>query len=77
MSTFKEILIPPPHFRNAESVRYGRLEEATRSLFLVKVNEDSVLSVKHRAINLLKTKRRLLYLKTQLVQRSKHFSSRL
>ena len=28
-------------------------------------------------INLLKTKRRLLYLKTQFVPRSKHFSSRL
>ena len=28
-------------------------------------------------INPLKTKRRLLYLKTQFVQRSKHFSSRL
>ena len=27
--------------------------------------------------NLLKTKRRLLYLKTQFVPRSKHFSSRL
>jgi len=27
--------------------------------------------------NPLKTKRRLLYLKTQFVQRSKHFSSRL
>jgi len=29
------------------------------------------------AINPLKTKRRLLYLKTQFVPRSKHFSSRL
>ena len=29
------------------------------------------------SINLLKTKRRLLYLKTQFVPRSKHFSSRL
>jgi len=28
-------------------------------------------------INLLKTKRRLLYLKTQYVPRCKHFSSRL
>ena len=28
-------------------------------------------------INLLKTKRRLLYVKTQFVPRSKHFSSRL
>ena len=30
-----------------------------------------------RFINPLKTKRRLLYLKTQFVPRSKHFSSRL
>ena len=30
-----------------------------------------------RKINPLKTKRRLLYLKTQFVPRSKHFSSRL
>ena len=30
-----------------------------------------------RILNLLKTKRRPLYLKTQFVQRSKHFSSRL
>ena len=30
-----------------------------------------------RILNLSKTKRRLLYLKTQFVPRSKHFSSRL
>jgi len=30
-----------------------------------------------KTVNLLKTKRRLLYLKTQSVPRCKHFSSRL
>ena len=34
-------------------------------------------SVHHACINLLNTKRRLLYLKTQFVPCSKHFSSRL
>ena len=33
--------------------------------------------VMHQQFNPLKTKRRLLYLKTQFVPRSKHFSSRL
>ena len=33
--------------------------------------------IQKEEINPLKTKRRLLYLKTQFVARSKHFSSRL
>ena len=33
--------------------------------------------VMHQQFNPLKTKRRLLYLKTQVVPRSKHFPSRL
>jgi hypothetical protein len=42
------------------------------------VDEDlDDLSTDGMMINPLKTKRRLLYLKTQFVQRSKHFSSRL
>ena len=36
-----------------------------------------ILVAKNVRINPLKTKRRLLYLKTQFVPRSKHFSSRL
>ena len=39
-------------------------------------NQQLDLSVGGK-INPLKTKRRLLYLKTQFVPRSKHFSSRL
>jgi len=44
-------------------------------LYLISIlqNEKSDICM----INLLKTKRRLLYLKTQSVLRSKHFSSRL
>jgi hypothetical protein len=52
MPTFKEMLNTSnvfSNFRNAESVRSGRLEEATRSLPFIKVNEESVLSVKHHA----------------------------
>ena len=51
------------------------LDKATRKFPVIANSQYSVLlSVK---INSLKTKRRLLYLKTQFVPRSKHFSSRL
>ena len=54
MPTFKELLNISnvfSNFRNAESVRSGRLEEATRSLLCLKVNEESIFSVKHHAFN--------------------------
>ena len=43
------------------------------------LNKKNHLSLSYSVfhINLLNTKRRLLYLKTQFVPRSKHFSSRL
>jgi hypothetical protein len=51
MPTFKEILNFSvfSNFRNAESVRSGCLEEATRSSLFLKVNEKSIFSVKHHA----------------------------
>ena len=45
----------------------------TSELYTVDGNPD----FKTSSINTLKTQRRLLYLKTQFVPRSKHFSSRL
>ena len=47
-----------------------------RSVNLVKVLRE-INETLYRIINPLKTKRRLLYLKTHFVPRSKHFSSRL
>ena len=46
----------------------------------LQVQGGNIITVVHKQcvyINPLKTKRRLLYLKTQFVPRSKHFSSRL
>jgi len=56
MPMFKEMLnfsYVFSNFRNAESVRSGRLEEGTRSWRFIKVNEESVISVKKHAFNLL------------------------
>ena len=61
----------------------ARLKLCTVALKICGFTERNVLHVtilQHRILkwfNPLKTKRRLLYLKTQFVPRSKHFSSRL
>ena len=59
--------------------------ETRRSIYCVQKNLPLVrtmhhliqIHTSHNIFNPLKTKRRLLYLKTQFVPRSKHFSSRL
>ena len=62
---------------------YEDLEYMTRKLideyelWVLKLNVKNQIHGHRRHINPLKTKRRLLYLKTQFVPRSKHFSSRL
>ena len=55
----------------------SRLKSGNASCHSVQNLLSSSLLSKNIKINLLKTKRRLLYLKSQFVPRSKHFSSRL
>jgi len=63
--------------------RYGAFEtplyDAPSTPFMLPVREIKIRSEGYfvQSLNLLTTKRRLLYLKTQSVPRCKHFSSRL
>ena len=57
---------------------YGRYAKMAAIISLLKYRWSLwFLQIKQRILNRLKTKSRLLYLKTQFVPRSKHFSSRL
>ena len=65
-----------------EEIKKGRIDEEMNNR--ISVAEDTITFKKilnkidmENNINPLNTKRRLLYLKTQFVPRSKHFSSRL
>jgi hypothetical protein len=55
----------------------NKFYEMNDTLLLLKTRLYNRDSMGQSSLKLLKTKRRLLYLKTQSVPRSKHFSSRL
>ena len=59
------------------SVYNGVLVGFLKSVAPIIITGELLHRKTHNKVNPLKTKRRLLYLKTQFVPRSKHFSSRL
>ena len=64
---------------NGEFGMYGGKGKYTHGLYgeTYKKKQMGMIGADYNKFNLLKTKRRLLYLKTHFVPRSKHFSSRL
>ena len=57
--------------------RFSEMVERLRNLVPTVTNQDYIHDRRQGTVNIVNTKRRLLYLKTQFVPRSKHFSSRL